>query len=122
MFVGGTPLSVGASGALWGLMTAGFGLVRGGRPSPFPRALAARLKQRLIVILILNAILSFMPGIDLWAHFGGGAVGYLLAISGFLTPSDRADDRGVRTLARASALLLTVSVAVALLTGRPWDL
>jgi rhomboid protease GluP len=69
--------SVGASGAVWGLMGATLGLLQG-RNHVFPTLIARGLRQRLIVILGINVLISFLPGIDRYCHFGGGLAGYLL--------------------------------------------
>lgn len=69
--------SVGASGAVWGLMGATLGLLQG-RHSIFPALIARGLRQRLIVLLAINVAISFLPGIDRWCHFGGGLAGYLI--------------------------------------------
>jgi len=80
---GGLPsYTVGASGAIWGLMGATLALVLS-RRRVLPRLIARGLRQRLLVVLVINVALSFVPGIDLYAHFGGGLVGF------FLTRSDR---------------------------------
>ncbi|HEX7597139.1 MAG TPA: rhomboid family intramembrane serine protease [Polyangia bacterium] len=76
--MGGLPSnSVGASGAIWGLMGATLALVLS-RRQVLPRLIVRGLRQRLIVVLVINVALSFLPGIDLYAHFGGGLVGYLM--------------------------------------------
>jgi len=76
--MGGLPsYTVGASGAIWGLMGATLALVLGQRRA-LPRLIARGLRQRLLVVLAINVALSFLPGIDLYAHFGGGLVGFLL--------------------------------------------
>jgi rhomboid protease GluP len=69
--------SVGASGAVWGLLAATLGLLQR-RSSLFPGIIARGLRQRLIVILAINVVISFLPNIDRWCHFGGGIAGYLL--------------------------------------------
>jgi membrane associated rhomboid family serine protease len=69
--------SVGASGAVWGLMAATLGLLQG-RHQFFPALIARGLRQRLIVLLAINVAISFLPGIDRWCHFGGGVAGYLI--------------------------------------------
>ena len=79
MALGGPPsYTVGASGAIWGLMGATLALVLG-RRRVLPRLIARGLRQRLLLVLFINVALSFLPGIDLFAHFGGGLVGFLLA-------------------------------------------
>jgi membrane associated rhomboid family serine protease len=82
--LGGLPShSVGASGAIWGLMGATLALVLG-RQRVLPQLIARGLRQRLLVVLVINVALSFLPGIDLYAHFGGGLVGFFLARGGRL--------------------------------------
>ncbi len=84
--MGGPPsYSVGASGAIWGLMGATLALVLG-RQRVLPRLIARGLRQRLLLVLVINVALSFLPGIDMYAHFGGGLVGFLLARAGRLSP------------------------------------
>jgi rhomboid protease GluP len=116
--VRGVPLSVGASGAIWGLMLAGFALTREGK-GLLPVRMARQLRQRLLVVLVLNVALSFVPGIDLFAHFGGGAVGFALAATGLL---DRrgGDSRGLRVAAAVTGAALVAAVVVAVAVGRPW--
>jgi membrane associated rhomboid family serine protease len=76
-------VSVGASGAIWGVMTAGFGLAMWPRGA-LPAIVAARLRQGLAMPLLINVGISFLPQIDLRAHFGGGAVGLAMALAGLL--------------------------------------
>lgn len=70
-------LSAGASGAIWGLMTAVLALVVFPR-GVLPPLLLSRLKVSAWRPLVLNIMLSFIPGIDLLAHFGGGIFGFVL--------------------------------------------
>ena len=77
LFMGGA--SVGASGAVWGLVGATLGLLSG-RHRLFPPLIARGLRQRLVVILVINIAISFLPHIDRYCHFGGGIAGYLLAL------------------------------------------
>jgi len=78
---GPASYTVGASGAIWGLMGATLALVLG-RRRVLPRLIARGLRQRLLLVLVINVALSFLPGIDLYAHFGGGLVGFLLTRGG----------------------------------------
>lgn len=71
-------ISVGASGAVWGLVGATFGLLRA-KQRVFPSLIARSLRQRLLVVLAINVAISFLPGIDRYCHFGGGLAGYLTA-------------------------------------------
>lgn len=70
--------SVGASGAVWGLVGATLGLLVG-RRQVFPALIARNLRRSFVVVLLLNIAISFLPGIDRYAHFGGGIAGFLLA-------------------------------------------
>ncbi len=124
--------SVGASGAIWGLMTAGFGLSL--RPGGLlPLVVATRIKRALTTPLLINIGISFLPNIDLRAHFGGGAVGLLLALSGWLGNKAAVDPgaaaavsdgkpvptpRWVHGVAAIVALAMAAALAVALLNAR----
>jgi rhomboid protease GluP len=123
--------SVGASGALFGLMGAGLGLVL--RSQKFlPPVFAAHLRPRLVGLAVLNVVVSFIPHIDYLAHAGGGLVGFALAGSGLLTRGLRRDlggeaaaappeARSLRVFAIAMVLLMAASIGVSLWTGRPWE-
>ena len=115
----GKVLSVGASGALYGLMLAGFVMVRPNQEI-FPRMIATQMRKGLVVMLIVNVIISFLPGIDLLAHLGGALVGFALVSTGLLTPRAGADPTPVRVLAVLAAVLMAASVATALVLYRPW--
>lgn len=61
--------SVGASGAIFGLLTAFI-------------VVGAALRMDVssaIIFLVINVAISFTSGIDKWAHFGGAAVGAIVA-------------------------------------------
>jgi rhomboid protease GluP len=72
-------MSAGASGAIWGLMMAVLAIVVFPR-GLLPPLLLSRLKSGAWRPLVLNIFLSFLPGIDLLAHFGGGFFGFVLTI------------------------------------------
>jgi membrane associated rhomboid family serine protease len=116
--------SVGASGAIWGLMLGGVALMRAGR-TIFPARMARQMRQRLLSVLVLNIAVSFIPGIDLYAHFGGGIGGFLLVASGLLAPRTVGgvgdEPFWVRAAAPIIALLMASSIVAALLLGRPWQ-
>ncbi|MDQ0111781.1 membrane associated rhomboid family serine protease [Paenibacillus harenae] len=71
---GGAQVSVGASGAIYGVFGAFLYL------SLFRRAwLDESSRKTVYMILIFGVIYSFLvPSVDLWAHVGGGAAGFLL--------------------------------------------
>ena len=113
--------SVGASGALWGLMLGGFALMRAGK-TIFPARIARQLRQRLVGIVGINVVISFVPHIDKFAHFGGGIAGFLLVWSGLLAPRSVGavgdESFPVRLLAPLTAVLMAGSLVVALLMAR----
>jgi rhomboid protease GluP len=125
-----TGYSLGASGAIWGVMTGGAALVL--RPQgllpPLTRAL---LKRRVWVPIAINIALSFTPGIDLWSHLGGGLAGFLLVVSGLAVAglsgqgaalAPRREGRGALAVALLLALGMGASVVAASVKGRPWEL
>ena len=75
--------SVGASGAVWGLLGATMGLLHG-QQGFFPGLIARGMRRRLGVALVANIALSFLPGIDFACHLGGGLAGYVLGRLGIL--------------------------------------
>ncbi|MCH9683816.1 MAG: rhomboid family intramembrane serine protease [Deltaproteobacteria bacterium] len=77
------PVSVGASGAIFGALGAAAALAW--KPGEtIPEVLVTPLRRSAGINLALGVGMSFMPGVDMWAHFGGGAVGAGLVLSGVL--------------------------------------
>ena len=76
-------VSVGASGAIFGMLGALAGLAFG-RRGGLPATTRARLRSGLWQPLLVNAGLSLMPGIDALSHLGGGLAGLLLTGSGLV--------------------------------------
>ncbi|MCK6550691.1 rhomboid family intramembrane serine protease [Myxococcota bacterium] len=125
-------LSVGASGALWGLL--GAEAILAFRPTGLlPAAMIPRLRRGALINLGLNVAVSFLPRVDAAAHFGGGAVGALLVLTGIATagiPTLDQAAKGARErtplwLAPAHALMVAIlaaSVVAAVYFGRPWEL
>lgn len=124
-------LSVGASGAIWGLFGASLGVSV--RPRGLvPAAIVDSLKRAAIINLVINLAVSFVPGIDLMAHLGGGVAGLLLSFSGILTrglpplsedPERTADARSGWTASAWFVSITTVGcLIVACVLGRPWEL
>jgi rhomboid protease GluP len=126
-------LVVGASGGVFGLMTALLGLTmrRGGE---LPTLARLRLRQALGSALMFNFALSLIPGISLLGHAGGGVFGFVLGISGLASlgapvPWMPAPEpvKAARTekVYRAAAILcgasLALATAVAFVRNRPWS-
>jgi membrane associated rhomboid family serine protease len=132
----GPGISVGASGAIWGLMAAGLGLAL--RPRGLlPPLRLAQVRRRAIAPLAINLLYSFRPGVDFLAHLGGGVVGFALMATGIITrgvdpvwtegaagaePPPRRRSSGNLTLAAlVFAILLAAAVVIAVIAGRPWQ-
>lgn len=82
IFIGASSLSVGASGAIWGLFGAGLALSL--YPSHLmPEHARERIRKVMLINLAINVMVSFLPMVDMWAHFGGGIAGFLVTI-GFM--------------------------------------
>jgi membrane associated rhomboid family serine protease len=119
-------ISVGASGAIWGLMGAAFGMriparhVLRAQGVPLTAGSSA---------LVLNLGISFLPGVDLAAHLGGGAVGFVLGATLFYPDYARRETyaarvrrhRVLRAGAVLASMLVLAALAQALREGRPWQ-
>jgi hypothetical protein len=133
----GPGISVGASGAIWGLMAAWLGLTL--RPRGLlPPARVAQARRRAIGPLAINLVYSFRPGVDFLAHLGGGVIGFALLATGIITrgvdpvwtegaaaaePRHRRRSSGNLTLAAlVFAILLGGALVLALVAGRAWQL
>ena len=124
-------LMVGASGGGWGLMAAAGVLAL--RPSGLiPQEMAIPLRKNVGQILLLNLMISFIPGIALSAHLGGGVAGAVIALTGVSTLGMQTAERAVTSTGRdlmgapvtaagiLAAALLYGSLALALVQGQPW--
>lgn len=130
----GHGFSVGASGAVWGLLGAQVALAYG-RPPVLPASIAESLKPMAKQNILINVGISFLPGIDAAAHFGGGITGAAVLASGILYRK-RAKDEGappashpirdepfwIKYAAGASVLLLVFGLITGVTTWKPWAL
>jgi rhomboid protease GluP len=108
----GNAFSVGASGAVFGLLGAlvCFGRQRGG---VFGMAVFRQYGQWALVLFALGFL---MPGIDNFAHGGGFVGGFLAAL--LLSSVDRRPEQGIDRLVATGAVALTaLSFALAIWTG-----
>jgi rhomboid protease GluP len=111
-------LAAGASGAVWGLMVAWVVLLLRLRRQYGPQAVSASVAQ-IAQPLIVNFLISMLPGIDKFAHFGGGIMGGLLVLLVPLRPGG--NERRWWPWALLGVALMVVSVVMAFVTGQPWD-
>ncbi|MBK9260745.1 MAG: rhomboid family intramembrane serine protease [Polyangiaceae bacterium] len=115
-------MSAGASGAIWGLMMAVLAIVVFPR-GLLPPLLVARLKSSAWRPLVLNVFLSFLPGIDVLAHFGGGFFGFVLMIlflgDGLVPVDQRMPGASIETTPRPwlSAVAGVIALAMAASVG-----
>jgi len=111
--------SAGASGAVWGLMTALIATMlrlkwlHGAQQVPVRTWL-------LLQPLVVNLLISLLPFIDLAGHLGGGVAGAGLVLSGLMWGPRPAPVW--RPAARAASLAMAGCLALALAHGRPWEL
>jgi len=118
---------VGSSTALWGILVAHFVLSR--RPRGLlPEALIPQARRVATINLLLNFAVSFLPGVSLLGHLGGGIVGWMLFMPGLMqwgltakveTPRSR---RFFRSFAALLAGVFGAALVIALKTGTPWAL
>lgn len=122
-----TSQSVGASGAIWGLLGAEVALAFYPR-ALLPPVLLPLARRTALVLLALCVVNSFNPHVDLAAHVGGGSMGVLVcctfAALGQLSEAERARSGGpaLRCMAAVLAIAFSCGVVVAQVAGRPWQL
>jgi membrane associated rhomboid family serine protease len=120
--------SVGASGAIWGLLTAEAAIAF--YPQPLlPPVLLPVARRTALVNLALNVLASFVPRVDVAAHVGGGVAGalVLLALARWRqlpvqSAAPRPPHRALRALAALCVASFAIGLGVAWREGRPWRL
>lgn len=109
-------VAAGASGAVFGLLGAFTTFIffrRDVLPQPVPRP----LRNGVLATLLLNLLISFVPGIDTAAHAGGFLTGAIVAFA--LARSPHAADPPRKTILRLwVALLVSLGVGFTSLTNR----
>lgn len=118
--------SVGASGAIWGLLGAEAALAFHPRPL-LPPALLPLARWTAAANLGLSLLNSFSPHVDVAAHIGGGAAGGLMLL---LLAAPQGSPRRLRArggwllpgVASVAALVFVSGLLVAQAAGRPWRL
>lgn len=120
-------VTVGASGAIWGLigMSTALALRPGGLIPPEARD---NFRRNAVTNLVIQLVVSALPGVSAAAHIGGGLVGFVLMITGLLHPNETEYGRDRRPpvawviAAAVLTLALAGCVAVAWMKGEPWAL
>ncbi|MGH7997776.1 MAG: rhomboid family intramembrane serine protease [Opitutaceae bacterium] len=109
-------VSIGASGAIFGLYGLLFGFLARHHHT-IPRPMLLRLRKAAGAFVIYNLLFSVaVPGIDLWAHLGGLAGGFVAGV-GIAAPLTEA---GARSRLWRNALVAAVGMAA--LAGATWAL
>lgn len=107
---------VGASGGLFGMMGSmlAFGVRRGG-------TWGAEIRQAILRALLLNVVISLMPGISFSAHAGGLVAGFALTYA-FKLPDGRGgrESDAARLVALGCVVLLVVSTIAMLAAALHW--
>lgn len=119
-------LGVGASGGIWGLLGAAAVLAFLPQGVLHPTVVPS-IRRAAITNLVLAGAISFVPGVDLWAHLGGGIAGaaYVVAMRPHFAAvgtHERPTSRAATIFAAILAVIAISSFAVALLRGRAWEL
>lgn len=109
-------VSVGASGAIWGLFAAEAALVWA-PGSPLPALSRRSAKRGLGGALVMNLFVSFLPNVDWAAHFGGGLVGGGVALVALRLREDPRASAPARVVAAAMIALYLCALAAALLAA-----
>jgi membrane associated rhomboid family serine protease len=130
-FLSDAALSVGASGAIWGVLAA-MGAIAWRPRGLLPPAVVHRVRRAAAINLVINLAASFLPQVDLWAHLGGGVAGAALVLGGMLTrglaplheqeAAPAKEPSAMRATAVACFVALGASLATAIVVGRPWVL
>lgn len=123
VFFGKSAVSVGASGAIWGLFGVSLALAFF-KTSLIPEPIRLQLRRVTFINLLINLGISFLPMIDLWAHLGGGIGGFLISLWIIVSSRDETTHRISAYMFRALAVILSLvyaaSIVYGLWTFKPW--
>ena len=140
-FVKPEQLEAGASSSIWGLLTliAALSLRPGGLIS---EEAASRLRPGMLRAIVINALISMVPGVSGLAHLGGGIAGALLGLSpwfrgglglarraptGFVASElepERPEDEppSIVLAAYLAAALALAGIGFGIWEGKPWTM
>lgn len=105
-FIGQSKVSVGSSGAIWGLF--GASIILAFLPNKLlPLEVRLSLRKTTLINLLINMGVSLLPMVDMWAHFGGGLGG--IVATGMIVIEPR---HLVGKIIKKSVLWLVVGVLI----------
>lgn len=117
-------ISVGASGAIWGLFGASLALSIF-KTSLLPEPIRLNLRRITLINVVINLGISFLPMIDFWAHIGGGIGGFLLGLLVVLTSQSEKSYHLSSYFFRLFSLVLAAFYTAAIIYGfwlyTPWQ-
>lgn len=122
-------LSVGFSGALFGMLAAA-GAIAWRPRGLLPELIVHRLRRAIGVNALLGLGASFIPQVDAWAHLGGALAGAAMFLVGGLgrglaplhEGKPKADPKSLRVAGIGAVALVVGALALAIVNGRPWQL
>ncbi len=122
-FLGKAEISVGASGAIWGIFGASLALSFF-KTSLIPDALRHQLRRITLINLAINLGVSFLPMIDIWAHIGGGVAGFFVSLAIIFPSRNVAVHRwfgfGFRITAIGFGIIYAASLIFVMWKFQPW--
>jgi len=122
-FLGKAQVSVGASGAIWGLFGASLAVSFIKNPL-IPEIIRLSMRRVTLINLAINLGVSFLPMVDIWAHIGGGIGGFLVSLGIILGPTSpnyvRLRARVFQGLALILSLAYALSIGIAMYKFKPW--
>lgn len=123
IFLGKAQVSVGASGAIWGLLGASLAISFIKNPL-IPEVVRLSMRRVTLINLALNLGVSFLPMVDIWAHVGGGVGGFLVSLGIITTPDSpniiRIRTRVYQIIAVIFSLAYALSLGIAMAKFKPW--
>ncbi len=123
-YLGKAEISVGASGAIWGLFGASLALAFF-KTALIPEAIRLRLRKITFINLAINLGVSFLPMVDIWAHLGGGIAGFLCSLLMIFSNKHKTIEIIKNRLFQLIAIIFFViyagSIAMAFIIYQPWS-
>jgi membrane associated rhomboid family serine protease len=117
-------ISVGASGAIWGLFGASLALSIF-KTSLLPELIRVNLRRITLINIAINLGISFLPMIDIWAHVGGLIGGFLLGLFIVFSSQSPKSYNFSNYIFRFFSIFLSLIYIIALAYGysvyRPWQ-